>query len=1148
MARLGKGECYSVGGGEWERVLEEEIRQEQRTAFEPFRSGDKRLVFIALALVIGGLSFTYLNYNAAFPQASLDLQLSKGEITARARAFLLERGLSVEGYRQLTLFSPDDDARLFLEHELGLAEANRLMEGEVSVWRWRARWFRPPEKEEMTVFLSPAGRLVAFEHVIPETREGERLNRDEALTLARTFLEQQTTDPHTLVEEQLRERPNRLDYVFTWERDGFRAKDATYRRTVVVKGDSIGQFSEYLHVPERWEREYSALRSSNRLYTSIAQALYALLALAALVVLFQALRRGEIRWRPLIGISAAAALLAVLNEWNFLPFYIDGMPTSTKYRDMILLSLLQGLGGGVGYFFYIIFGAAPGEPLYRKWMPERLSLGNAFTPQGIRTREFFRATLAGYGLTGAHMAFLVAFYLISQRLGAWNPQDVEYSNVLSTAAPWLYPMTIGVLASTSEEFWFRLLAIPLLKRLTGSTWIAVIVPAFVWGFLHANYPQQPGFIRGIEVGLIGVAAGYLLLRFGILATLIWHYTVNALLVSSVLFESSVWYDWAAGIVVSAAVLIPLGVSLVHYRRNGGFLADPALSNRAQTAIAQRETQPASPEPPGQPLAAAWPARILYLSAAVAVVAGIFLRSPEFGGFIKVRVSKSQAESTAGTVLAERGDETDGWRSATRFIPNLSVEEFEFLRRIRGAGEANRIVAGRTFHAVWQVRYFRAQQPEEWRIFVDQDGRAYRSDHVLDEIAPGAELSSAEALAVAQEHLARDQGIPLDGYRLVDSSANKRENRTDHDFVWEDIAFDVGGAKARLSLSLVGEEPSYFRRFLKLPEDWLREFRRPRLRQYIAPALGGALAFPLLVLFILRVSGRGKGPPQRYRWKLYLGLAGVSTLLTAAGIANRWGDAFSGYDTAEPLGNFISQWLISAGIQVALAFLGIFILAMATDVFLQLAVGRRTLPRPSLPRTLAVAGLLWGVMRAASGLQSLIPGDRFDLPLWNLPGIGSDLPGLAAVSHGFFSALLTAGLALIAGAAAYRYLFNRAGVVLFAGLASLFAFAGASNFLQWLFTMAEASVLLGLIVFLIRTCGLDLAGFAVALFWITGGAAGIRLLSQPAADLRWNGAAVVALIAVAGLGALMWSRTALPHPAAEETDSPASSDSSGSSSL
>ena len=574
--------------------------------FEPRRSNDKWLVLVVVGLVAFAAWFTIVNYEAAFPQASLDLKYSRDEITSLAREFLETRGLSTDGFLNITLFDPNDSARLYLERELGLEQANRLMESEAPIWRWRARWFRPPGQEECVVWLTPDGELAGFSHVIPEAEAGARLTRDEAFALAEQFLRSQTGHEHRLIEEQLQERPNRHDYVFTWERAGFRAKDATYRRTIVVQGGEVGRYSEYLHIPEQWERDYAALRSSNELYASIATGLSLVLALAAVAVVVVSLRRRAIQWRPLVLISGSAGVLSVVNQWNLLPFFVDAMPTSARLSDTLILGILQGMGAGVAYFFYVILGAAPGEPLYRDSLPSRLSLGAAFGPRGFRTREFFRATLAGYGFAAAHLVFLVSFYLIGKRFGVWSPQDVSYSNILSTAVPWIFPLTIAVTAAMSEEFWFRLFAIPLLKRYARLTWVAVAVPAFIWGFLHANYPQQPGFIRGIEVGIIGVGAGFLMLRFGILAPLIWHYTIDAFLVSTILFQSGSLYFWASGILVSGAVLIPLAISLFHYRRNGGFLADPRLLNSAPTPAPEEPPPEDHAEHAAEPLQPLWP--------------------------------------------------------------------------------------------------------------------------------------------------------------------------------------------------------------------------------------------------------------------------------------------------------------------------------------------------------------------------------------------------------------------------------------------------------------------------------------------------------------------------------------------------------------
>ena len=1089
---------------------------------EPLARADKRLILVAALIAAVSVFYTARNYSAAMPAASIDLRLSKAEITAKALTFLGTRGLSPANFRNLTLFDPDDEARVYLERELGLEEANRLMRDEVAVWRWRARWFRPPAKEEMVVYLSPGGRVAGFRHEIEEKAPGAKLDRDEARRLAADFLASQTHDPQRLVEEQLQERPARHDYVFTWEREGFRAKDATYRRTVVMQGANVGSYSEYLYVPEQWKREYAKLRSGNELYSLVAEVLFAILVLAAVGLLIGSLRRREIRWRPLILIAGAVGALMVINEWNSLPFFIDSMPTSTPYMQSLLYGLLLGLGAGAGVFFYVILAAAPGEPLYRASQPEKLSLLKLPTLGVIRTREFFRATVAGYGFAAVHLAFVVAFYLVGRRFGVWSPQDVNYSDFLSTGLPWIYPLTISLMAATSEEFWFRLLAIPLLKRYLRSTWLAVLIPAFLWGFLHSNYPQQPGYIRGIEVGIIGVAAGFLMLRFGILATLIWHYTVDAVMIGMFLFHGGSWYFQLSGCLVAGAVLFPLAVSLVLYWRHGGFLVDPELLNSGQEIAA--ETAPARVEAAlaVEPLRPLWKVKWLYYAAGAAAVAGLALPSAtEYGGFIRVRQSCVQAETIAGRELGSRVPGLNAWRRVTSFQANLETGEFEYLRRVAGSRAANEAVREHTETGLWMVRYFQPLRAEEWRVYVSQQGTVAKVDHILEDKAPGARLSPDEARRLAERYL----GVQNGQLKLLDSASESKDRRTDHSFVWENVTFHLGEAKARLSLEVQGDEVSGVRRYLKLPEEWVREFHRPRLAGILIPGAAGAVGFLLLILFIRRLSGAGDAAPTRFHWRAYtwLGVSGAGLAILSA--LNRWPFALATYDTAKPIESFQSEFVIGRVLAMALAAFGLFVAALAADVFLQCAAAGSAPRRPSLVRAAAVFGLLWGVARMQAWVIESLPGPRLSLPLWNLPGTETYWPAVTLLASAFVTAVGGLCAVTVVVCAATRLWGPRARYALIAATALLLAVDRAQTLPQFAAHWGLGLVAGGVLVLLVRTCAADLLTFGVALFWLAAARNAAVLVQQPDTALRWNGVACLAVALVAGVMVLhpWWDR-------------------------
>ena len=1067
---------------------------------ERLTAWDKRFVAAVVLIAAVSIVFVRANFFAGFPEASIDLKYSKDEITRRAAEFLQRRGLNITGFRNLTLFDPDDDARLYLERELDLREANRLMSGPVSVWRWRARWFRPPEKEEMIVQLSPDARLVGFAHIVPEAAPGARLEKAAARALAEKTLGELTSAPQRLIEEHLEERPARFDYTFTWEQEGFRVKDAPYRRTIVVQGGEIGRYEEFLYVPEAWQRDFARLRSRNELYSEIAQALYVPLVLAALSVLLGALRRREVPWIALVLLAGSVALLTVLNGWNDLPFFVDRTPTSSPYPETLLSGILQSLGTGLGVFLYVILPAAAGASMYRRRFPDRLGLGDVITRGGIRTKEFFLASVAGYGLAAAHIAYVVAFYIVGKRFGVWSPQDVRYSDLLSTVLPWLYPLAISLMAATSEEFWFRLFAIPLLARRLPAI-AAIVIPAFVWGFLHANYPQQPAYIRGVEVGMIGVAAGFLMLRFGIFATLIWHYTVDAVLIGLFLIRADTWYFRLSGWLVGCAVAFPLLASLFLYRRNGGF----AVLERPAAPV--EETEAAPVEALAEPIPPRWAPLRLYLLAAVLAVGAVFLRPARYGAD-RIWLSRYEAESIAVREMAARAA---GWMRATEFVPNLHTEDFEYIRRIAGPAAADSAVRNFTFTAVWRTRFFRPLEKEEYRVFLNQRGEVFRIDHLLDEKAPGANLSPDEARGVAERFLFR-QGIPVSRYRLVDSQQEKRDRRTDHTFVWEDPGVAIGEARARVSVEIAGDEVAMWRRFLKLPEEWVRDFQRPRVRNFLLPALIGALAVPLVIVFLRRLSG------HRYHWRAYLIATAAAFLVATLSAANTWLPMLARYDSATPFDSFRAQLLIGRAITVLLVSAAAFLGVLALDVFRQFLAGDRRLTRPSLWRAIAVAAATAGFSRVVSGLDWRIPGARLSLPLWNVTGADTAVPGLAALSQGFFAMLVAVCVAVIAVCAAVRLLGWR-NRILIVGLAGVcFATGRAQTVPQWLFSFAIVIAAAGLITLIARTCAMDVITFAVALFWIEAAGPLVELIEQPAPLLRWTG--IGAAIVAAGLG--MWA--------------------------
>src|SRR6185369_12542923 len=282
--------------------------------------------------------------------------------------------------------------------------------------------------------------------------------------------------------------------------------------------------------------------------------------------------------------GVAAMVFSFCAYLNQLPLQEFDYPTTDSYSSFMARQLLQGIFSALGAGGFLFILTAGAEPLYREAYGSQISLGNLFRPRGLRTKRFFLGSILGISLTGIFIAYQTAFYMTAYRFGAWSPADVPYSDLLNTRFPWAFVLFGGFLPAVSEEFMFRMFGIPFLRKLLRSTVLALILAGFIWGFGHAGYPQQPFYIRGVEVGIGGVALGMIMLRWGILPTLVWHYSVDAMYSAMLLLRSQSLYFQFSGAASAGVVVLPVVVALVAYWRHGGFEPHEGLLNGDESEV------------------------------------------------------------------------------------------------------------------------------------------------------------------------------------------------------------------------------------------------------------------------------------------------------------------------------------------------------------------------------------------------------------------------------------------------------------------------------------------------------------------------------------------------------------------------------------
>ena len=908
------------------------------------------LYFILACLAISALCLTVgIHYfYRAFPEASIDFKITRQQAQTQAASFLQERGLELENYRHSAVFSFDGRAKTFLERQLGLEGATAVIGDPVRLWRWNNRWVRELQKEEYRVHITTAGALVGFAHEIEEDAEGANLSEIEARYTAEQFLTStlgREVAALEFVEAATTERKNRTDHTFTWKLRDFEIGEATYRIGIGIQGDQIGGFREYLKVPEAWTRDYEELTSKNQATGLIAGVFLVLTLLCMLVTFVHSARGHDVRWKTALIFGTIAFVLTLLDQLNSLPVTEHNYDTTDTFGSFLTEQLLFSVLGALGQGIYIAFLTAAAESIYRRAYGEQISIGEQFSFHGMRTKRFLMGTIVGLTMTAFLFAYQTVFYLVAEHFGAWSPADIPYSEMVNTYFPWIVVLLIGFLPAVSEEFISRAFSIPFLHKYLKSRWAAVVISALIWGFAHANYPQQPFFFRGIEVGIAGIIIGAVMLRWGIFPALVWHYTVDALLTALILLRSSNSYFVISAAVSAGIFLLPLLLALALYLRDRYFVDPVSMLNKSHSPpLPERELpQDVDISPEAQLLREMPEAvvgayesltrrRLFVAALVVAASLAVFLVDVEEPlDFIDYAVTAEVAEAIAVGHLEEAGIDVAAYQVVTTQHNQPDARAIKYIAERQPLSRIRQLYTEDMRASLWRTRFYRELHKEEYQVYVDPaDSSIYTAVHILPEEAPGADLGEEEARAIAAAHM-RAYGLDLATFELKEASSEKLQARRDHHFVWEAREGDprnVGELKFRCAVKIAGDQPAHLRRYAKIPEAWEREREESNTLRAVLNGITivviVAVALHLIWLLIRQIRGPG------ITWKPALKLGALGCLVFMAKFLNDLPTFQSAYRTE-----------ISQNIFTILQAVGIFFAILGTGLMLVLALALAT---------------------------------------------------------------------------------------------------------------------------------------------------------------------------------------------------------------
>ncbi len=532
-------------------------------------------LFIGLLGLIVFISFRHL----AFPEANIALTVSPSDVEAKAGQYLESRGINTEGFRVSTVFSYDDLSSRFLQKIIGNEAFNeRIQDAELAPYGYDSRFFKPLQNEEYVVSVNVDGSIHGFYDLIADATAGANLGKEEARHIAEEFsLKSFNVDlsQYDEVNYQENKLDNRTDHYFTYQLKGSEIQwvsaknpeeqgEGSRRLDVSVQGDKVGSFSSYTYVPESFAREEATSDEFGNLLFNLAYFLLVAFFIYGLFLLLKKYKASDIRSRFVfwvcIGLSAITLVATLTSLDNLYASYSTISPWTNFLTTTYIGILVSTITSFLGVFLIGLIG----EGLTRSEFPE----ANDLDPQkSYSTAYVWQSTFKGFTSGLFILAYITVFYIIgSKYFGVWSPLQVNIVDSPNFLI-FLAPIAVSLGAAIMEEFFFRYYGVSLFKKYLKNTFVALLIPAILWAFLHSTYAVYPMYMRGIELTIGGLMLGYLFIRHGLLAAIVAHYTIDIILFSLPLLVSSTLYlRWSGIADVASIFLLPVLYSAYWWNR------------------------------------------------------------------------------------------------------------------------------------------------------------------------------------------------------------------------------------------------------------------------------------------------------------------------------------------------------------------------------------------------------------------------------------------------------------------------------------------------------------------------------------------------------------------------------------------------------
>ncbi len=561
----------------------------------------KSTIVIAILGLIGALLFVR-QFKQLSPQASVDFRFSRAEIISQARDYLGELGYSVDSLYADANFRYDSGTALYLELELGLAEAHKVLRKDsLLTHNWHIYFFdrglAPSQmSDQFSVRLSPAGRVLGFEHVLQDTAARMSLQEDEAFELARSFLVGEGYDFERLRMENssVNQLSARRDYTFSWA-----SIDSVFslkgQIEVDLHGDKVGRYRFRLQKPEAFNQAASETQTVVTYIVALSSIATFVLLIFIIALFLKKYHDGEVGVKTAIYVFGGLFGLILLE--HLLRFtgtgYGTGLGDVNRYNTRIIVFVITVFIIEAFLAAMVFAGWSVGESSARRGWSVKLKALDGIQFGKVFTLEMATAIVRGYGFGFILLGVLITSVAFISRFTRVGLFLTDLEGIPESIFPALSAILLAIQIALLNEIVFRFFFITWLREKTKSVWLGVLISSLLWTLLAFNLWDFPlGFMRFSWLFpaffILSWILGTIVVRNDLMTAICTSFVILACTYAVPMFASTGSYFQTQAFVFCGFLAAPLVVAALGFIKQQSFEFSAELTPTHIRRISERE--------------------------------------------------------------------------------------------------------------------------------------------------------------------------------------------------------------------------------------------------------------------------------------------------------------------------------------------------------------------------------------------------------------------------------------------------------------------------------------------------------------------------------------------------------------------------------